>query len=239
MAYVEDRVVHDADSHITEPPGWADDYIDPSLRDRIDALLPRHTEGEPDRAAVIEKLTAKQRDPEYRSRDAEEIMLRKGALAPGAFLREDRPAALDLLGFRSQLVFTSAFLVTLGLADRSDDLDLAYGVARSHNRLMVDFCSVDPRLLPVCYLPLADIERSTTFAAEVIDGGAAAIMIPSACPKHHSPSHIGLDRVWAQAEEAGVPIVLHVGGGTPMNNTYKENGLPPVKDFVGGDGNFS
>jgi predicted TIM-barrel fold metal-dependent hydrolase len=45
--------------------------------------------------------------------------------------------------------------------------------------------------------------------------------------------------VWAQAQEAGVPIVLHVGGGGKLlDPMYFENGLPPVPDFHGGDGNF-
>jgi predicted TIM-barrel fold metal-dependent hydrolase len=69
--------------------------------------------------------------------------------------------------------------------------------------------------------------------------GAAALMVPSACPRDHSPTHIGLDPVWAAAQEAGIPVVFHVGGGTALNPTYKENGLPPVKDFAGGDDNFT
>jgi predicted TIM-barrel fold metal-dependent hydrolase len=64
-------------------------------------------------------------------------------------------------------------------------------------------------------------------------------MIPSICPRLHSQSHIGLDPLWAMAQEAGVPVVFHVGGGRPMTPAYKENGLPPVKDFHGGDGNFT
>jgi uncharacterized protein len=64
-------------------------------------------------------------------------------------------------------------------------------------------------------------------------------MIASACPPGHSPSHIGLEPLWAQAQDARVPIVFHVGGeGKPMNAAYFENGLPPVPDFHGGDGNF-
>ena len=38
---------------------------------------------------------------------------------------------------------------------------------------------------------------------------------------------------------ARIPVVFHVGGGKGMNPTYKENGLPPVKDFIGGDDNFT
>jgi predicted TIM-barrel fold metal-dependent hydrolase len=64
-------------------------------------------------------------------------------------------------------------------------------------------------------------------------------MIASACPRSHSPSHIGLDAVWAKAQEAGAPIVFHVGGGGQLlDPMYFENGLPPVPDFHGGAENF-
>src|SRR5205085_6028911 len=55
----------------------------------------------------------------------------------------------------------------------------------------------------------------------------------------HSPSHVGLFPVWAQAEEAGIPIVFHVGGGGRLlDPMYFENGLPAVPDFHGGEENF-
>jgi predicted TIM-barrel fold metal-dependent hydrolase len=45
--------------------------------------------------------------------------------------------------------------------------------------------------------------------------------------------------VWRQAEEAGIPVVLHVGGGGPLlDPMFFENGGPPIKDFHGGDENF-
>jgi predicted TIM-barrel fold metal-dependent hydrolase len=88
-------------------------------------------------------------------------------------------------------------------------------------------------------VPLADPERSVTFAQETIELGARALMIASACPRDHSPSHIGLDGVWSQAQDAGVPVVFHVGGGGRLlDPAYFNNGLPPVPDFHGGDGNF-
>jgi predicted TIM-barrel fold metal-dependent hydrolase len=182
---------------------------------------------------------AKQADPEFRAKDAEEILLRKNSLAVGAVIREDRPHALDLLGFGAQLVFTTTYLDPLRDFDVNADVDLAYAMARSHNRGIVDFCSVDDRLLPVCYVPFADIDRAVEMTKEAIDLGAAALKIASHPPKHHSPSHIGFDKVWAQAQEAGVPIVFHVGGEQVMNPVYKNNGLPPVPDFHGGDTNFT
>ena len=41
-------------------------------------------------------------------------------------------------------------------AERGKDVDFAYALARLHNRAMVDFCSIDRRLLSTLYVPLAD-----------------------------------------------------------------------------------
>ena len=234
MAYVEGRLVYDADSHIHEPPGYAENYADPSMRAQLAERLAAFRT-----APGIEEALAKQHDPEFRTKDAEEILLRKNSLAVGAVIREDRSRALDLLGFAAQLVFTTTYLAPLRELDVNGETELAYALARAHNRGIVDFCSVDRRLLPVCYVPFADIDRAVQMTREAIELGAAAIKIASQPPRDHSPSHIGFDAVWAQAAEAGVPIVFHVGGEQPMNPVYKNNGLPPVPDFHGGDTNFT
>lgn len=237
MPYVEGRVVHDADSHIFEPPGYAERFADPWIRTALAEAL-RPILG--DQQAAFDDGLARQADAEVRSRDEDEVLLRKNHRAIGAVIREDRPAALDHLGFASQLVFTTTYLGALTRFDRDDDPDLAYGLATAHNRGVVEFCSVDRRLLPVAYVPvLADVDRAAASATEALQLGAAALMIASAPGRTHAQSHVGLDRVWAQAAEAGVPIVLHVGGEAPMDPVYKRNGLPPVPDFHGGDANFT
>jgi predicted TIM-barrel fold metal-dependent hydrolase len=237
VSYAEDRVIHDADSHIVEKPDWFSEYADPGVRDRLPPIyVATVAPGEDD---LIEHYTKQHRDPEFRARDAEEIMLRKNWKATGSFLKEDRPQALDLLGFRSQLVFNTFANKYLVKLEKGDDLELAYGAARAHNRAIVDFCSVDPRLLAVGYVPLADFDRANAMAGEAIAMGCKALMVPSACPRNHSPSHIGLFPVWEQAQDAGLPVVFHVGGGGQLlDPMYFENGLPPVPDFHGGDGNF-
>jgi uncharacterized protein len=234
MAYVDGRLVYDADSHIHEPPGYAEHYADPSVRAELAQRLATFR-----RPPGVDEALAKQRDPEFRAKDAEEILLRKNSLAVGAVLREDRSRALDLLGFAAQLVFTTTYLDPLREFDVNAEVELACAMARAHNRGIVDFCSIDSRLLPICYVPFADIDQAVQLTGEAIELGAAAIKIASQPPRHHSPSHVGLDRVWAQAQEAGIPVVFHVGGELPMNPVYKSNGLPPVPDFHGGDTNFT
>ena len=147
--------------------------------------------------------------------------------------------ALDLLGFASQLVFNTFHNRRLHDWEHGDDPELAIGVARAHNRGMVEFCDVDARLLPTCYVPLVDIERAPALADEAIATGAAALLVASGCPPTHSPSHIGLDPVWARAEEARIPVVFHVGGtGDLIDHNYFHNGLPTPPDFHGGEENF-
>jgi predicted TIM-barrel fold metal-dependent hydrolase len=104
---------------------------------------------------------------------------------------------------------------------------------------MTEFCSVDPRLLSTLYVPLVDFERAAAMADEAIAMGAAALLVASGCPKGHSPSHRSLDPVWARAQEAGIPIVFHVGGTDDLvDPAYFLNGLPIPPDFHGGEENF-
>jgi len=236
MPYVEGRIIHDADSHLMELPDCLDDYFDRAMLARYHALpIFRHKQ-KPDGWA--DKARAQHDDPEFRAGAEANILLRKNQSALGAFRREDRPKAIDYLGFASQLVFTTHCLGNFQL-EYGDDVDLAYAAATAHNRMMTDFCAVDRRLLATGYVPLMSLERAAGAAKEAIELGAKALLIPSRCPKGHSPSHIAFDAVWAQAQEAGLPILFHVGGEEKLNPDYFENGLPRVKDFHGGEENFT
>jgi uncharacterized protein len=249
LVYNTARTVHDADAHIMEPPTWLRDHADPALRDRIPVLtFPSGNElrqtGDPaeqrgDLSAAFDRLRAKHASEEYRRDEESEIMARKNFAATGSFIAEDRPRALDLLGFSSQLVFNTFHNRRLRDWEHRGDVALMEGVARAHNRGMVEFCSADRRLLPSCYVPLADFGVARSMAVEAIEMGAAALLVASGCPPHHSPSHGGLDPVWAVAQEAGIPVVFHVGGtGDLIEPGYFRNGLPVPPDFHGGDENF-
>ncbi len=237
MPYIQDRLVHDADAHIMETPEMLDAHVERQWREKVRALdVFRSVAGYHDR---MPQVAALHDDPQWRARDAAEIMLRKSWDGIGSFRREDRPAALDHIGVASQLVFNTMLSGFLAEAERGDDIDFAYALARLHNRLMVDFCAVDRRLLSTLYVPLADLARIDAVTEEAIGQGAKALLIPSQCPVGHSPSHVGLDGLWARAQEAGIPVVFHVGGGGQLlSPDYFNNGLPPVPDFHGGAENF-
>jgi predicted TIM-barrel fold metal-dependent hydrolase len=247
MPYIENRLVHDADAHVMETPDWLRDHADPAIRERIDRPgyvneLRQTGDNESqlsDIGAAFDKITERHGSDAYRQVEADEIMNRKNFAATGGFIAEDRSRAIDLIGVASQLVFNTFHNSRLHDWEHENDLDFAYGVARAHNRAMTAFCDADRRLLPTCYVPLADFDRTRAMAQEALQMGAAALLVPSGCPRGHSPSHIGLDPLWAMAEEAGIPIVFHVGGtGDLIDPNYFKNGLPIPPDFHGGEENF-
>src|SRR4051812_14462482 len=234
MPYVEGQTIHDADSHIMELPGTINRYIDPKFRDAfVDKTGRKDVLPE-----WFAKAAEKQTDPEFRASAEANILLRKNYEALGAFRADDRPKTLDYLGFASQLVFTTACLSNFGL-EQKGEVELAVEAARAHNRMMTEFCSVDRRLLATGYVPLVDRARAPALAKEAIELGAKAIIVPSRHPPGFSPSHRELDPLWALLQEARLPVLFHVGGEEKMHRDYLENGLPYVKDFHGGDENFT
>lgn len=171
MAYVENRIIHDADSHLMELADCLDDFLDPQFRAGYDALA--KLKAWPRDGEWVRHARAQQDDPDFRLGDAANLMLRKNYSALGSFRREDRPKALDALGFASQLVFTTWSLGNFGL-DESGNVALCYGVAEAHNRMMTHFCSVDRRLLATAYIPLVDFEQTKAIAARAINGRQGA-----------------------------------------------------------------
>jgi len=230
LPYANGRVCHDADAHVFECPDFYLRFADPDIR----AKMPQSIIGGLYLAQFNEAQQARQGSDFVQSAEAE-LMQRKLWRAMGAYTKGERARALELLGFSSQLVFDSFMRSFLRDAEFGDDLDYLYGLARTHNRAMVDFCAADPRLLPVGYVPMADIDRSIAMAREAIEMGCAALQATADCPKHHSPSHIGFDPMWSMLAEAGVPLVFHLGAGRPISSSYNLNGMEMEPAFHGGD----
>jgi predicted TIM-barrel fold metal-dependent hydrolase len=169
--------------------------------------------------------------------------------ALGAFNREDRSVAMDMLGFKKQLVFATHSVVTpfrdlRGKAKYVDKQgvqvtpELRYGATRAHNRAMSDFCSEDSRLMGVGVIPLHEPELAMKELDFAIKSGLEAIWIPHYACGDRSPGHVALDPFWDKLSEEGIPFLMHVGGSPlQLDKSWSDNGKPPSKDWMGGGEN--
>ena len=236
MPYINNRIVHDADSHTMELPDWYDEFGTERVKE---VFRKRFTKSQVGALESMEALPGLHKKSEYRELNEKEIMIRKNYQALGAFDSKDRSEAIDHLGVATQLVFPTSPNVWLEDLEHRDDLEFLYETASATNRSQIAFCEQDKRLLPVAYIPLADLKKAEIAAKEALDLGANALLIPWACPKYHSTSHLELDIVLARAQEARIPVLFHVGvADRVLPAAHKINGLPPVTDFHGGEENF-
>jgi predicted TIM-barrel fold metal-dependent hydrolase len=160
----------------------------------------------------------------------------KGYFALGAFNGQERAQALDLLGFKRQLVFST---FTAGLAFRgAQPVPMRYAIARAHNRSVAEFCASDARMMGVALLPLDDTELALAELALFVKLGLRAAWVPSRPCGGRSPGHDALDPVWAALADAGIPFVLHVGGHPlQLHPDWMNTGREVPSDWLGGGEN--
>ena len=228
-AHCANRTVHDADSHITESGGWMEKYASKYVTDNLDKpfvdleaipqLKPVFEQAKKRLAGNDPALTEQLKADLYGSPGKRNLMA-----AYGAVDGEERRDSLDIAGISKQLVFPG--LVFASRFARSKDLEVVYGGSEAMNRAMVDFCAADAeRLLSVGYLSLKDPVMALASAKQAIDMGVRSLWLNSDAVDGRAPSHIAYDPIWAQLEEAGVPIVLHIGSGINMPQEYKNTGV--------------
>jgi uncharacterized protein len=243
MAYAPShRAFYDADSHIMELPDFLKRYADPHLRELIPEVDYRASLVTDEEVAVIVAQGGRH-SPEH---VAAQIALgdrliesSKEIQALGAFDGADRSRALDLLGFKRQLVFATHSVAMPFSPSSKITPELRYGAARAHNRHMADFCAADDRLLGVAIVPLDEPALAIAELDAAIAAGLKAVWVPHRPPAERSPGHLDFDPFWARLAEGGTPFLLHVGG-APLQQAraWMNNGKGPVKDWMGGGENL-
>lgn len=229
--YAAGRTICDADSHLMELPDWLPAYADPDIRDRMRPLYLGGAGALADEAVHLAET--RKGDEEAAVALEADLLTKKGWHALGAFDPVERSRALDLLGFQSQLVF-STFATT---QFATDDPEVVDGGLRAHNRAMVAFCADDPRLVAVAQVQWTSPDRAQVILEDALDLGCGAVLVPSHPGPGPSPTHPDYDRFWATLEDRDVPFMLHVGGGgRTLKKAFHDNGRPTT-DFLGGGEN--
>ena len=236
------RPFYDADSHIMELPDFLKKYADPKLRDDIPNVSYSASIVTDEEVAEImarggrhsaEHVAAQIALGERLIESSKEIQ------ALGAFNGAERGKALDLLGFKRQLVFATHSVATPFSASSKIEPALRYGAARAHNRHMADFCAGDERLMGVAVVPLDDPELAMAELELALRDGLKAAWVPHRPCGDRSPGHVDHDPFWARLAQSGMPFVLHVGGAPlQLARAWMNNGRAPTKDWLGGGENL-
>ncbi len=233
MTYATNRPFCDADSHIMETRDWIANFTDPEILAKLPemSLLKSGTKS----FEVINDAVLKQRHRAAMGAPPVDVVKgQKGWNAPGAFDAAERKAALDDLGFKRQLVF-STFSASQYL--HHEDPDVRYGGIRAHNRAMAAFCSRDSRLIAAGQVSMADPKRCVAEMTEGVRLGCGAFWIPGMPVGDKSPGHPDFDSVWQAFCDLNVPFLLHVGPNSPTKIVaYENNGQPRPKDITGAEG---
>jgi uncharacterized protein len=236
------RAYYDADSHIMELPDFLKAYADPDVRESIPEVSYAASLVTDEEVAVIvgqgNRHTAEHVAAQIALGD-KLIESSKEIQALGAFSREDRTTALDMLGFKKQLVFATHSVAMPFSPSSKIEPKLRYGAARAHNRHMADFCAEDDRLMGVAIVPLDEPEHAMAELDFVLGTKLKAVWVPHRPSGDRSPGHGDLDPFWARLVESGTPFVLHVGGAPlQLAKAWMNNGKPPTKDWMGGGENL-
>jgi predicted TIM-barrel fold metal-dependent hydrolase len=224
-----------------EKPDFLKAYADPSIRDDIAEVSYSASLVTDEEVAQIMAQGGKHSDEHIKEMVAlgdDLIAKSKEIQALGAFNKDDRKVAMDMLGFKKQLVFATHSVAQPFHPSSKISPKLRYGATRAHNRHMIDFCSDDDRLMGVGVIPLdspADAMKELELALE---GNLEAIWVPHRSPINIAPGHIELEPFWKLLADSGTPFVIHVGG-SPLQalKSWSNNGRGAVKDWIGGGEN--
>ena len=183
MSYVQERIVHDADSHVMETGDWLEPFTEKAFKGKLPPVL---GEGASRLEAIVSAAKQRKSDPVANAAAAADPIAEvKGWGAYGAFDPSERRQVLDKLGFASQLVFPTAGLFPMRSAP---DEATKYAVTRAYNGAVAAFCSEDARLIPVAFVPLENTALALAGAKEALDLGCGGVMFTNAAPGGRSPA---------------------------------------------------
>ncbi len=119
-----------------------------------------------------------------------------------------RLADQDLDGVTAEVLYPSLFFSIFGLPNT----EVVSAAFANYNDWMADYCSVDPtRLIGAALLPLHDPAAGLAALEKAVARGARTACIPCRAPADRPYRDPAYEPIWALAEEAGIPLAMHIG----------------------------
>jgi len=220
-----DYPIIDADAHVNEPPGTWQDRVPAALRERAPKVV--HT----DRGDVWSFDDGKSLRPVGLTATAglSYLQYRPAGITydemrPGSFDTKARLADLDADGIYAQVLYPSVTLSGAKVYGQEPDLQRA--CVRAYNEWLAEFCDgSDGRLVGQGILPTTGVDDAIAETERALQLGHRGVVI-SSFPNGTLEASAEDDRFWAFAQEADVPVAVHIGsflkgqgGGPPALDT--------------------
>jgi predicted TIM-barrel fold metal-dependent hydrolase len=210
----------DADGHVLEPPDLWERYLEPRFRDRALRLCKderglEYLEIDGRQSKLLRNnmpagLGAMDRVGGIVYEREPKTGLLYNDLAPlGAMDPKERIARLDLENIERALLYPT--LSILWIAE-CDDEELSQAYVRAYNRWILDFCADSGgRLVPIAQLSFGDPAAAEAELRRAAAAGVAGVWAPTFAWTRKPFGHPDHHRVFAAAQELGLPIGIHPG----------------------------
>ena len=205
-----------ADSHVVEPPNLWQERIDAKYRDRAPRMI--HDAGV-DRWIVDESIAIgstgapSQAGRRYEDKESLSIEAAFADTPKAAWDPDARLAASAEDGVVGEVIFPT---IAVRMVETNIDTDLLSACCRAINDWMADFTGAHPkRMKGTCLLNVDDIDKAVAELERCVRLGTAAACIPAYPGEGRTYDLPQCDKLWAAAQDAGIPIVMHTGSYRP------------------------
>ncbi|MFN8027377.1 MAG: amidohydrolase family protein [Acidimicrobiia bacterium] len=208
--------VIDVDTHLTEPPDVWTARMPAKVHDKVPHI--ERIDGRDVWMADGQRIGA----PGYYSMAGHDGVMPLSVpntfddIAPEMYDANARVAFLDREGIQAEVLYPNVGGFGNGYFLNLGDREFVMDCVRAYNDFLTDWCSVAPdRLLPITALPFWDVDQAITEMQRNLANGHRAVNFCNQPDAYGQPplAHKHWDPVWAAAQEAGIPISFHVGGG--------------------------
>jgi predicted TIM-barrel fold metal-dependent hydrolase len=205
-----DYPILDADAHVNEPPELWQERVPGKWRERAPRL--EHTgkgdvwyfDGGREKWPVGLTATAGLSYFEYRA-----VGQTYAAMRPGSFDPKARLEDLDADGIHAQVIYPSVTLK--GARVYSEERELQRACVRAYNEWLLEFCAGSGgRLVPQAIVPATGLDDALAELDWAMERGHRGAVI-SSFPNGSLELAAEDDRFWARAQEARLPIAVHIG----------------------------
>jgi predicted TIM-barrel fold metal-dependent hydrolase len=210
------RVI-DVDTHLTEPPDVWTARVPTALQDRVP-----HVERRDGRDTWIVDGNYIGAPGFYSMAGFDGVLPAKvpatyDEIAPAMYDSAERLRFLDEQGIDAQVLYPNVGGFGNGYFLNIGDRDLVLTCVKAYNDFLTDWTSADPdRLIAITALPFWDVEASVAELQRCAENGHRAVNFCNNPADHGEPplAHRHWDPIWAAAQEAGLSVSFHVGGGS-------------------------